>query len=131
VSIITRGRRVGINQTVLDQADFFQGNGFTRQLGLTVADVTGIVFHNNVIQPWTLTDGAPITDSLVRSGLVYFHEMTGTSGYYSLRMRPNALGSWRLLLTYGAGQQIAAQDYDVSAESPTAPSSLKASFTNR
>jgi hypothetical protein len=115
---------------VLDQADYFQGDGFTRQAGLTIADVTCQLFYNNVIQPWSLTNGAPISDAQLRSGNVYFHEISGTTGNYSLRFRPNAAGYWRLILTYAAGQQILAQDYDVTAEPLQLQGGLSASFTN-
>jgi hypothetical protein len=130
VSISNRVRRVGNNQTVLDQVDLFQGDGFSRALGLTIADVTSVVFFNNVVQPWVFTDGVAVTDRLVRAGSIYFHEISGTPGYYSLRLRPDAVGYWRVVLTYAAGQQIVAQDYDVNAEIRPISGGLTSSFTN-
>lgn len=130
MSLVTRGRLVRINQSVLDQADYFQVDGFTRQAGLTIVDVSCQLFYNNVPQPWVLTNGAPISDVQVKSGNVYFHEIGGATGSYSLRFRPNAAGYWRLLLTYTAGQQILAQDYDVTAEPLQVQGGLRASFTN-
>jgi hypothetical protein len=130
VSTITRGRLVRTNQVILDQADFFQGDGFTRQAGLTIADVTSVLFYDNVLQPWTFTNGAPVSDSQVKSGSVYLHEIAGSPGYYSMRFRPNAAGYWRLLVVYTAGQQILAQDYDVAAEPLQIQGGLTASFTN-
>src|SRR4051812_33893693 len=115
--MITRGqRRVSINQTVFDQADFFQNDGFTRQAGLTLVDLASQLFFNNVLQPWTLTDGAPVPDSHTRAGSIYFNEITGATGHYSVRLRPSASGYWRLVLVYAVGQQILTRDYDVSAE---------------
>lgn len=126
----TRGRLVRVNQTVIDQADYFQADGFTRVAGLTIVDVTSQIFFDNVLQPWILTDGTSVADNQVASGRLYFHEIPGTTGNYSLRFRPNAGGYWRVLLTYTSGQQILAQDYDVTAEPLTVKGGLKASFTH-
>jgi hypothetical protein len=129
MSAVVRGRIVRINQTVIDQADFFQANGFTRVMGLTHVDLTPQLFYNNVPVPSQLASGATVTDNQVKAGLLYFHEIPGASGSYSVRFRPNAAGYWRLILTYAAGQQIVAQDYDVMAE-PTQAGGLTASFTH-
>ncbi len=112
----TRGRLVRINQTIIDQADYFQADGFTRVPGLTIIDLTSQVFFNNILQAWPLIDGSSVSDNQVTSGFLYFHEIPGTSGNYSVRFRPNSAGYWRTLLSYAAGQQILAQDYDVNAE---------------
>lgn len=125
----TRGRQVQINNTVLDQADLFQSNGEDRVLGLTANDVTIVIFHNNVLLPWPGTSGVGVTDALVASGAVYFHEIT--SGFYSVRFRPNALGFWRTTLKYaGNPVQILAQDFDVIAQTQVSGGSLTAKFTN-
>jgi hypothetical protein len=123
--------RVGrINQTVIDQADFFEVDGFTPIKGLTLVDLTSHTFCNNVPQPWPVMNGAPVSDSQVNAGSLYFHEIPGAPGSYSLRFRPNAAGFWRVRLTYAAGQQIVAQDYDVSEPIQTS-GGLTASFNNR
>lgn len=129
MSLVTRGRLVRINETVFDQADLFEGDGFTRKAGLTLVNVASVVFYNNAVQPWVLTNGAPVSDNLVTSGSVYFHEIGGAPGHYSVRFRPNAAGYWRITLTYAAGQQIVAQDYVVTAELPQLQGGLTASFT--
>lgn len=129
MSLVTRGRLVRINETVYEQADFLDPDVFTRRAGLTLLDITSTLFFNNVLQPWTLTNGAPISDNLVTSGSVYFHEISGAPGYYSVRLRPNAAGYWRLVLSYAAGQQIVAQDYVVTADVPQLQGGLTASFT--
>jgi hypothetical protein len=50
-------------------------------------------------------------------------------GYNGIRWRPNAVGYWRILLTYG--YQIVGQDYDVNPGSGVVVpgGGLKASFT--
>jgi len=125
----TRGRLVQINQVVLDQADFFQSDGFTRVTGLTPANLTSQIFRLNVLQPWPLLDGASVSDAQVVSGKIYWTEVTGSPGIYNVRWRPNAPGYWRLLISYAAGTQIMGQDYDIVSQVPLAESGLRASFT--
>ena len=124
----TRGRVVQANQVVLDQVDFFQPDGFTRAQGLTPSALVSQVFYNNVNQPWPLISGVGVTDAQVVSGRIYFNEVPGNPGFYNVRFRPNALGYWRNLLTYTAGQQISAQDFDVVMGAPATESGLHASF---
>jgi len=126
----TRGRLVQINQVVLDQADFFLSDGFTRVLGITATSgaVTHNVFFDNVEQPWPLVDGTTVQDAAVSSGQIYWNEIASEPGHYSVRLRPNAVGYWRLLITYPAGTQIVVQDYDVTAKAPITAGGLKASF---
>lgn len=128
MSVSARSRLFRINQAVIDQADYFQVDGFTRVGGLTLVNVSGQLFFDNALQPWPLVDGGMIGDGQVKGGYVYFHEITGATGHYSVRLRPNAAGYWRLLLTYAAGQQILARDYDVTADPVALRGGLRASF---
>jgi hypothetical protein len=123
----TRGRLVQSNQVVYDQADFFQLDGFTRQPGLTVGQVVAQLYFQNTLQAWTLIPGTGITDPQIVSGKIYWLEIPG--GPYGIRWRPNAVGYWRLLITYPAGTQILAQDYDVTP-GPSTPMAggMKSSF---
>lgn len=124
----TRGRIVQANQVVLDQVDFFEPNGFDRVVGLTVGDLISDIFVQNVKQPWPLVDGTVITDAQIASGTVYFHQIPGNPGFYNVRFRPNSVGFWRNLLTYTAGSQHSAQDFDVVRSPPLVESGLKSSF---
>lgn len=124
----TRGRLVVNNQVVFDQADFFQPDGFTRVTGLIPSQLVGQLFLQNVLQPWPLVPGAGVTDAQVASGKVYWTEVPGSPGIYNVRWRPNALGYWRLLITYPVGTQIMAQDYDVTVAGVPVETGLKASF---
>jgi hypothetical protein len=98
---------------VLDQADYLQGDVYTRVTGLTTAQLQCVVFYNNILQPWTFLNGIGVSDAQVTSGKVFFNEVPGSPGYYNVRFRPNAIGFWRLLITYPAGTQIIALNYDV------------------
>lgn len=126
--MVVYGRLVPINRVVIDQADIFAPDDFTRITGLTVADLTGILFYNNLAQPWPLVDGTTVTDAQVAVGKVYFNEIIGQPGFYSVRFRPNAVGFWRLSLSYDAGSRALAFGFDVVAEQPPVASGLKASF---
>ena len=123
----TQSRLVHNNQLVYDQVDFFQPDGFTRVTGLT-ASLPLKVFFENVAQPWPLMDGSLVSDAQVASGHVYFNEVPGSPGFYNVRWRPNGVGFWRVILSYPAGQQIEAQDYDVVQSLPMVESGLSASF---
>lgn len=126
----TRGRLVYSNQVVYDQADFFQADGYTRVVGLLPANVDPELYYNNEPMPWPLVSGVGVQDTQVVSGRIYWQAIAG--GPYSIRFRPNAVGFWRLLLTYAPGTQILAQSFDVHAGTgvPT-PSGLKATVGGR
>jgi hypothetical protein len=113
---------------VIDQADIFDTDDYTRITGLTVADLTATLFYNNAAQPWTFLTGITVTDAQVAVGNIYFNEITGQAGFYSVRFRPNAVGFWRLILDYPAGPRVVVLGFDVLSEPPVVASGLKASF---
>lgn len=125
----TRGRLVQINQVILDQADFFEVDGYTRVTGLTPADLVCKVYFNNVLQSWAFVDGSSTTDAQTRAGSVYWCEVPNSPGIYSVRFRPNVVGYWRLLISYPVGIQTIAQDFDIVPQYPLTDSGLLASFT--
>lgn len=124
----TRGRQVFANQVVFDQADFFQSDGFTRVIGLVTSNLTCELFFNNILMPWSFVSGVGISDAQIAAGKVYWLEIPNDPGRYNIRWRPNAVGYWRLLITYTAGLQIMGQDYDVINTPQTVDQGLKASF---
>jgi hypothetical protein len=123
----TRGRLVYNNLVVYDQADFFNLDGYTRVSGLTPSQLVCQMYHNNVLLAWPLVVGSGLIESQITAGHVYWDDLG--SGY-GVRWRPNALGYWRLLLTYPVGSQILGQDYDVSSGTGILPpgGGLKTSF---
>lgn len=122
------GRQVSSNQAVRSQADFFGVDHFTRVTGLTTSQVSSVLFFNNALQPWVLTDGTIVTDTQLSSGKVYWNEIPGSPGFYSVRFVPDAVGFWRLVVTYPSGTQVVANDFDVVAPPPPLEEGLKASF---
>ncbi len=123
-------RVVPVNTLVYDQTDWFQGDFFTRITGLVPANLVLQVFANNALMPsWTLLTGVGVPDSQVAAGKVYIHEIT--SGFYSVRFRPNALGYWRLNFSYAVGVQTIALDYDVVTKLDMTATGLHASFVGR
>ena len=121
-------RLIPINRVVLDQVDILGVDDFTRVTGLTSADFASTLCFDNVVQPWALTDGTAVADAQVAAGKVYFNEITGAAGFYSVRFRPNAVGFWRLSLAYAAGPRLATLAFDVVAEPPVVATGLTASF---
>lgn len=109
----TRGRLVFNNLVVYDQVEFFQLDGFTRVTGLIPSQLILEVYHDNTVLSWPLLPGVGVLDPQITSGQVYFDVLS--TGSYGIRWRPNATGYWRLMLSYAAGYQILAQDYDVNA----------------
>jgi hypothetical protein len=126
--VVVYGRLIPINRVVIDQADIFAPDDFTRITGLTVADFTATLFYNNVAQPWAFQSGDTVTDAQVAAGTVYFNQITGQPGFYSVRFRPNAVGFWRLTLDYAVGLRTLALGFDVVPEMPLVASGLKSSF---
>ena len=112
--MIDLGRQVPTNETVCAQADFFQPDLYTRITGIPFSQVTVQVFWQNAAQPWPVVTGEGVTDAQVVSGRVYWNEIPGAPGFYSLRFRPNAAGYWRLVTDYPTGQQVVAQEFDVT-----------------
>jgi hypothetical protein len=104
------------NHVIFEQADFFQQDGFTRVTGLTISDISVQVFQDNQLLNWTLAEGQYVDDDATRSGYVYWSEITGAPGVYSVRFRPTSVGFWRMIITYADGLQLLAQDVEVIFE---------------
>ena len=124
----TRGRQVYNNQVVLDQADIYLDDGFTRHTGITVSALTIDLFYQNLRQGWTPVSGLGVLDTQVSAGKIYWEEIAAAPGFYSVRFRPNGVGYWRLVLTYPSGFQVLAQDYDVTSQPLTVDAGLQATF---
>lgn len=96
------------------QADFFQPKGSINRLsGIVAASLSMSAFTSSSALPWTLEDGSAVTDSSVSSGKVYFNEVSGASGFYSVRFFPDRVGYWRIVFQYSALQEEVVLEFDV------------------
>lgn len=121
------GRTANAGSVVRSQVDLYS-SGITRQAGIFAAAVTASVFVDNLPVAWPIVDGTSVPDAIVSSGSVYFHEISGTSGYYSVRFFPDRTGFWRLILTHaGLGKQVILE-FDVTAASAPISQGLNATF---
>lgn len=128
MDMATRGRIVQANQVVLAQADFFEPDGFTRVAWLGPGSIEAQLFSNNTALAWTLVSGVAVTDAQVNAGQIYFSEIAGVLGFYSVRFRPDGLGYWRLVLSYPTGRQTCVLEFDVVQSAPAMETGLRASF---
>lgn len=118
-------RTITAGKVAFNQADFFDSGN--RKTGVTWADVQLSVFLNGSAVSWPITDGTFVADSSVNSGLVYFNEVVGSSGFYLVRFFPDRIGYWRLVLRHRVLGQESTCEFDVVSASP-ATSGLVATF---
>lgn len=119
-------REVSSGQLVFDYVDLFLGDGFTRAQDVGPSSLSLRVFFNGSELSWPLISGVGVSETVMAAGKVYWQEFS--SGYYSLRFFPNAVGMWRLVLGYGAHDQAIALNYLAESPKPTGPQGLRTSF---
>jgi len=108
-------RLVSAGAVVHAQADFFQPKGSVNRLtGIVPASLTMAAFVNSSVLAWPLADGSSVTDSGVSAGTVYFNEVSGAPGFYSVRFFPDRTGFWRVVLRSLALQQEAVLEFDAA-----------------
>jgi len=124
------GRSVSAGLLVRCQADFFlPGGGTNRVSGIVVSQLGLSAFAENGLLSWALADGTAVPDSSISAGTVWFNEISGAPGFYSIRFFPDRTGYWRIVLRNAALSVEVAQDFDVVAAGPLGPpNGLNASF---
>jgi hypothetical protein len=100
----------------------------TRIIGIPVSNLELLVFKNNVALDWSLEDGSGVPSSSISSGKVYFHEMSGLDGYYSVRLFLNAPGVWRVIIKYDLVEYVREIDVLPNMSVPS-PSGIQVSFS--
>jgi len=105
-------RIVQSGKLVFDQVDLFLGDGMTRAQDVLPAALTLRVYMNGRQLDWPLVSGAGVNDVQATSGKVYWTQFS--AGFYSARFFPNAIGEWRILITYPAFNQAVSLSYDVT-----------------
>jgi hypothetical protein len=123
-------RQVSAGQLIRDQLDLYIPPGhFNRVVGESFASLTLKIFADNGLLGWPIADGTNVSDSSVASGTVYFNEIQGAPGYYSVRFFPDRVGFWRLVFREPTLSQEDILSYDVLAARPgQASNELNASF---
>jgi hypothetical protein len=125
-------RLVAAGAVIHDQLDFFLPlTSINRLTGVVVANLTFSQFVNSSELAWPLADGSAVADSSISSGTVYFHEISGNPGFYSIRFLPDRIGFWRLIFRNASIGAEPIKEFDVVASGslkPTSSSGLVASF---
>ncbi len=110
------------------QADFFLPVGsLNRVVGVSPSSLSVKTFANNLLLSWPIADGTTVLDSSVSSGIVYFNQISGASGFYGVRFFPDRTGFWRLIISSASLVQEVVLEFDVTAPPATADG-LMASF---
>ena len=109
------------------QVDFYTSFS-VRAVGVASTSLTLNLFFNNSLLSWPLLNGTSVQDSSISSGNVYFNEIVGSPGFYSVRLFPNAIGFWRLILNSASLLQEDIVEFDVFPATVNSPG-LIASFT--
>jgi len=120
------GRNVSSGSLARAQADFFQISG-QRVTGVVWSTVAAHVFVNNAALPWPVADGSSVQDSSISGGKIYFNEISGSPGFYSVRFFPDRVGFWRIVLRSDSLNAEFVLEFDVAAPAPPA-GGLNATF---
>lgn len=118
------GRLVQAGNLVFAQVDIRTAPSAARTRGVVAGNLISTVFSNNGPLSWPIQDGLSVQDSQINSGSIYFNEIVGCPGFYSVRFFPDRTGFWRVVLTMGSSEFVL--DFDV--RSFQAPDELSASF---
>lgn len=124
------GRTVSAGVLVRDQLDIYNPpSSFTRSTGVVPSGISVTAFVNNAAVAWPLADGTAVADSSVSAGTVYFNEIPGSAGFYSLKFFPDRVGFWRFVIRIAATSTEVVKEYDVvPSQQVNASSGLNASF---
>lgn len=107
------GRLISAGSICYDQLDFFSPvPPFARMMGAASSDLSVRLFVNNAIVSWPIASGVSVLDSSVASGKVYFSEIPGNPGFYSIRFFPDRVGFWRIVFTHVALGVEEIREYD-------------------
>ena len=120
------GRSVLTGTLTRLQADFFSAPS-VRAEGVLASDITVSLFYNNSPVSWSIRDGASTPDSSISSGTVFFSEIAANPGFYSVRLFPDRVGYWRIVLRSTSLAQESVYEFDV-IPAAAAAAGLSASF---
>jgi len=105
-------RLVQVGSVLKAQLDLYVSPGSNvRAVGLSANNVAPVIFRNNIQLAWPVLDGTSVLDSAVGAGALYFNEIVGSPGYYSLRFFPDSTGFWRVINSFAGADQIIEIDF--------------------
>ncbi len=108
------GRLISAGALAYEQLDFFFPVGTSRRFtGISASDLQMWLFVNNQILSWPLVDGSSVVDSSIVSGKVYFNEIAGSPGFYSLRFFPDRVGFFRMAFLNPSISVEVSKEFDV------------------
>lgn len=115
---------------IRDQIDLYMPAGsINRVRGESYASLGLAVFVDNAALTWPLADGTNVADASISAGTIYFNEIAGSPGYYSVRFFPDRVGFWRLIFREQTLGEEVILSYDVTPARPgVASNELNASF---
>lgn len=119
---------------IRDQIDLYMPpNSVIRKTGESFTQLVLNTFVDNGLVLWPLADGTTVPDFSISAGIVYFNEIPGSPGFYSVRFFPDRTGFWRLIFVEPSLGEQAILSYDVTAAQPGGgPSNdLNATFINQ
>jgi hypothetical protein len=109
------GRSLPTAAIVRDQIDIFNPpSSFTRAAGIIPSDMSFKLFVNNSLVAWGIVDGSAVPDSSISSGRIYFNQILGAAGFYSIRFYPDRVGFWRLVFTPALTSVEIIKEFDIS-----------------
>lgn len=112
------GRSLPTTSIVRDQVDVFNPpTSFTRVTGISSSGLSVKTFINNSLISWPIVDGSSVSDSSVSSGKIYFNEIPGSPGFYSIRFYPDRVGFWRLVFIPSLTSVEIVREFDISPSS--------------
>lgn len=123
-------RLLPAGQLIRDQVDLYMPAGsINRVVGESVTALSLAIFVDNGLLSWPLADGTTVADFSISAGTVYFNQIVGANGYYSVRFFPDRVGFWRLIFREMTLNEEVILSYDVSPARPgVASNELNASF---
>lgn len=106
-------------------------NSQDRVLDVLVGDLSLNLFVNNVKYNWDILDGSSVLDSNISPGSIYFNEISGSPGFYSVRFYPDKTGYWYTSYVYSVNSLEIVRDYDLVPRNffGSSSSGIVASFT--
>ena len=123
------GRLLSAGQIVRDQIDIYIPAGsVNRKAGENFTQLVLVSFVDNNLIAWPLADGTNVPDSSISAGVVYFNQIAGAPGFYSIRFFPDRIGYWRLVFQEQALGEEVILSYDIIPPQGSAPNGLNATF---